>query len=249
MVISVVLIFVIRLFQIQIVDIRYRNSADNNALYYRTVYPMRGVIYDRNGKMVVSNQPSYDVTVVMRNVKNLDTLALCRSLDITREFFESRMADIRNLRKNPGYSPYTNQVFMSQLSVSEVADFRENLYRFDGFDINSRSLRKYSYDAAAHLLGDLGEVSRSDIENDSYYTQGDFIGIQGVEKYYETLMNTKSSENDELLVSLTVEFSTIGDSTMLLELDDSGTISKSSEHEVHVIAPMIITEFKNFFIS
>ncbi|MBO4561539.1 MAG: penicillin-binding protein 2 [Bacteroidaceae bacterium] len=186
MVIAVVLIFVIRLFQIQIVDIRYRNSADNNALYYRTVYPMRGVIYDRNGKMVVSNQPSYDVTVVMRNVKNLDTLALCRSLDITREFFESRMADIRNLRKNPGYSPYTNQVFMSQLSVSEVADFRENLYRFDGFDINSRSLRKYSYDAAAHLLGDLGEVSRSDIENDSYYTQGDFIGIQGVEKYYES---------------------------------------------------------------
>ena len=186
MVISIVLIFVIRLFQIQILDTRYRNSADNNALYYRTVYPMRGVIYDRNDNMVVSNQPSYDVMVVMRNVKDLDTTLFCRSLDITREYFESRMADIRNLRKNPGYSPYTNQVFMSQLSMTEVSDFRENLFRFSGFDINRRSFRKYNYDAAAHLLGDLGEVSRSDIENDSYYTQGDFIGIQGVEKYYES---------------------------------------------------------------
>ena len=105
MVISVVLIYIIRLVQIQLVDTRYRNSADNNALYHRTVYPTRGVIYDRNGRMIVSNQPSFDVTVVMRNVKNLDTLAFCKSLDITREYFDSRMADIRNLRKNPGYSP------------------------------------------------------------------------------------------------------------------------------------------------
>ena len=185
MVITVVLIYVIRLFQIQILDTRYRNSADNNALYYRTVYPTRGVIYDRNGRMIVSNQPSFDVIVVMRNVKELDTLAFCRSLDITREFFESRMADIRNLRKNPGYSPYTEQIFLSQLSFNEISDFRENLYRFKGFDINQRQQRKYSYEAAAHLLGDLGEVSRSEIENDAWYTQGDVIGKQGVEKYYE----------------------------------------------------------------
>ena len=96
MVMAVVLIYLIRLFQIQIIDTRYRNSADNNALYYRTVYPTRGVIYDRKGRMIVSNQPSFDVMVVMRNVKNLDTLALCKSLDITREYFESRMADIRS---------------------------------------------------------------------------------------------------------------------------------------------------------
>ena len=94
MVISVVLIYVIRLFQIQILDTRYRNSADNNALYYRTVYPTRGVIYDRNDRMIVSNQPSFDVMVVMRNVKDLDTLSFCRSLDITKDFFDSRMADI-----------------------------------------------------------------------------------------------------------------------------------------------------------
>lgn len=186
MVITVVLIYVIRLFYIQIVDTRYRNSADNNALYYRTVYPTRGVIYDRQGRMVVGNQPSFDVTVVMRNVKGLDTLAFCRSLNITPEFFESRMADIRNLRKNPGYSSYTEQVFLNQLSVNEVADFRENLYRFNGFGITQRQQRKYNYDAAAHLLGDLGEVSRSEVDNDNWYVQGDVIGKQGVEKYYES---------------------------------------------------------------
>lgn len=188
MIVSVVLIFIIRLFQIQILDTRYRNSADSNALYYRTVYPMRGVIYDRNGQMVVSNQPSYDVVVTMRNVKDLDTLALCRSLDITQEYFDSRIAEIRDRRKNPGYSAYTRQVFLAQLSVDEVSDFKENLYRFAGFDIDRRSIRKYNYDAGAHLLGDLGEVSKSDIEADGFYTQGDFIGKQGVEKYYEPLL-------------------------------------------------------------
>ena len=195
MVISVVLIYIIRLFQIQILDTRYRNSADNNALYYRTVYPTRGVIYDRKGRMIVSNQPSFDVMVVMRNIKGLDTLGLCRSLGITRDYFESRMADIRNLGKNPGYSPYTEQIFMAQLSVSEVSDLRENLFRFNGFSITQRQQRKYSYEAAAHLLGDLGEVSRSEIENDSWYTQGDVIGKQGVEKYYESwLRGEKGTE-------------------------------------------------------
>lgn len=191
MVITVVLIYVIRLFQIQILDTRYRNSADNNALYYRTVYPTRGVIYDRKGRMIVSNEPSFDVVVVMRNVKDLDTLAFCKSLDITREFFDSRMADIRNLRKNPGYSSYTEQIFLNQLSVDEVADFRENLYRFNGFSINQRQQRKYNYDAAAHVLGDLGEVSKAEVDNDSWYVQGDVIGKQGVEKYYETRLRGK----------------------------------------------------------
>lgn len=188
MVIAVVLMYVIRLMQIQLFDTRYRNSADNNALYYRTVYPTRGVINDRQGRMIVSNQPSFDVVVVMRNVHKLDTLAFCRSLDITREYFDERMADIKNRRKNPGYSAYTTQIFMAQLSVDEIADFRENLYRFDGFDINQRQQRKYSYEAGAHLLGDLGEVSRNEIESDEWYSQGDVIGKQGIEKYYESYL-------------------------------------------------------------
>ncbi|MBR5159572.1 MAG: penicillin-binding protein 2 [Bacteroidaceae bacterium] len=195
MVVSVVLLYIIRLVQIQLIDTRYRNSADNNALYYRTVYPTRGVIYDRQGRMIVSNQPSFDVTVVMRNIRNLDTLAFCQSLDITREFFDTRMADIRNRRKNPGYSPYTEQTFLAQLSFEEISEFREKLYRFDGFGITQRQQRKYSYEAGAHLLGDLGEVSKSEIEEDSWYVQGDVIGKQGVEKYYESqLRGEKGTE-------------------------------------------------------
>jgi len=133
--------------------------------------------------------------VVMRNVKDLDTLAFCRSLDITQDFFESRMADIRNRRKNPGYSPYTEQVFMAQMSFDEISDFRENMYRFAGFGLTQRQQRKYNYEAAAHLLGDLGEVSKSEIEEDSWYVQGDVIGKQGVEKYYEAkLRGEKGTE-------------------------------------------------------
>lgn len=191
MVTAVVLLYVARLFFIQIIDTRYSSSANSNALYRRTVYPVRGVIYDRNGKVLVGNSPSYDVMVTMRNVKGIDTLELCRSLDITREFFDERMADIKNLRRNPGYSSYTRQVFMSQLSVEEVSVFRENLFRFNGFDIEGRTLRNYSYSVGAHLLGDMGEVSKNDIEADDYYVRGDFIGKQGVEKFYEKTLRGK----------------------------------------------------------
>ena len=113
MVTAVVLLYVARLFFIQILDTRYSSSANSNALYRRTIYPVRGVIYDRYGKVLVGNSPSYDVIVTMRNVKDIDTMELCRSLDITKEFFDERMAEIKNLRRNPGYSSYTRQVFMS----------------------------------------------------------------------------------------------------------------------------------------
>lgn len=185
MILAVVLLYVIRLFTIQVVDPKYKNSADNNALYYKTIYPMRGGIFDRNEEMIVNNQTSYDVLVVLREINDLDTLRLCGSLDITKEFFDNRMADIKDIRKNPGYSRYTPQVFMSQLSVEEISNLRENLYRFSGFSLNKRSFRLYAHDAAAHMLGDLGEVSKVDIEKDDYYVQGDFIGKQGVEKQYE----------------------------------------------------------------
>lgn len=188
MVIFVVLIYIIRLFNIQILDKRYSRSASSNALYNRTVFPVRGVIYDRDGQILVGNSPSYDVIVTMRNVADLDTLSFCRSLNITREYFDSRMSDIRDIRKNPGYSSYTRQIFMSQLSVEEISDFRENLFMYNGFEIDFRSLRTYSHPVAAHLLGDMGEISKSDIELDDFYMQGDLIGKQGVEKYYEKIL-------------------------------------------------------------
>ncbi|MCQ2126548.1 MAG: penicillin-binding protein 2 [Bacteroidaceae bacterium] len=185
MAVLVAVVYLVRLFSIQLLDHGYKDAADSNALYHKTIYPMRGALMDRNGKLIVSNQPSYDIIVTMRSVHDLDTLAFCQSLGITKETFDSRMADVKNLRRNPGYSSWTRQVFMSQLSAADVSDLKQNLYMFDGFEIDNRTIRRYEYAAGAHMLGDLGEVSKADIEQDPYYSKGDFIGKQGVEKYYE----------------------------------------------------------------
>lgn len=184
-VVGIVLVFVGRLFHLQILNDDYKRHAESNAFLNKTVYPSRGVMYDRNGKLLVSNKPAYDVMVCMRNVKDLDTLAFCQSLGITKDFFDKRMADVKNRRLNPGYSSYTDQLFLSQLTAEDFAMFQEQLYKFQGFSIQRRAIRQYDYPAAGHLFGDLGEVSKKDIANDEYYVQGDFIGKQGIESFYE----------------------------------------------------------------
>lgn len=184
-VLAIVFAFICRLFSLQILDDDYKKHADSNAFLNKTVYPSRGVMYDRNGKLLVSNQPAYDVMVCMRNIKDLDTLAFCQSLGITREYFDKRMADVKNRRLNPGYSSYTDQLFLSQLTAEDFAMFQEQLYKFSGFSIQRRTIRQYEYAVAGHIFGDLGEVSKKDIAKDEYYVQGDFIGKQGIESYYE----------------------------------------------------------------
>ena len=184
-VIAIVLVYIGRLFSLQILNDEYKEYADSNAFLNKTVYPSRGVMYDRTGKLLVSNQPAYDVMVCMRNVKGLDTLAFCQSLGITREFFDKRMADVKNRRLNPGYSSYTDQLFLSQLTAEDFAMFQEQLYKFNGFSIQRRAIRQYNYPVAGHLFGDLGEVSKKQIAADAYYVQGDFIGTQGIESFYE----------------------------------------------------------------
>lgn len=184
-VLAIIAVFIGRLFSLQVLDDKYKEHADSNAFLNKTVYPSRGVMYDRTGKLLVSNQPAYDVIVCMRNVNDLDTLAFCQSLGITREFFDKRMADVKNRRLNPGYSSYTDQLFLSQLTAEDFAMFQEQLYKFSGFSIQRRTIRQYNYPVAGHLFGDLGEVSKKDIAKDEYYVQGDFIGKQGIESYYE----------------------------------------------------------------
>ena len=184
-VLAIVVVFIGRLFSLQVLEDKYKEHADSNAFLNKTVYPSRGVMYDRTGKLLVSNQPAYDVMVCMRSVKDLDTLAFCQSLGITKEFFDKRMADVKNRRLNPGYSSYTDQLFLSQLTAEDFAMFQEQLYKFSGFSIQRRTIRQYNYPVAGHLFGDLGEVSKKDIAKDGYYVQGDFIGKQGIESYYE----------------------------------------------------------------
>ncbi len=182
----IVIVYTVRLFVLQIMSDDYRKSADSNAFLKKIEYPSRGVISDRNGELLVYNQPAYDIMVVMNEAKGrLDTLEFCQALGISKSYFIKRMNDIKDRSKNPGYSRFTQQLFMAQLSNQDFSVFREKLFRFPGFYIQQRSIRQYQYPYAAHVLGDVAEVSESDIENDDYYQAGDFIGKLGIERSYE----------------------------------------------------------------
>ena len=182
----IVVVYIIRLFTLQITSDDYKKSADSNAFLKKIEYPSRGGIYDRNGKLLVYNQPAYDIMVVMNEAKDhLDTLDFCEALNITREDFDNRMATIKDRSKNPGYSRFTQQLFMSQLSEADFSVFQEKMFRFPGFYVQRRSIRQYRYPFAAHVLGDVAEVSPADIEEDDYYQPGDYIGKLGVERSYE----------------------------------------------------------------
>ncbi|MBO5001456.1 MAG: penicillin-binding protein 2 [Prevotella sp.] len=187
--ILIVIIYLIRLFTLQIMSDDYKKNADSNALLKKVEYPARGIITDRNGKLLVYNQHAYDVMVVMNEQKDrIDTLDFCETLGITPDFFKERMAEIKDRNKNPGYSRYTQQLFLSQLSNEEFSVFQEKIYRFPGFYVRRRSIRQYTMPYAAHVLGDVAEVSQGDIDNDDYYQRGDYIGKQGVEKSYEDVL-------------------------------------------------------------
>lgn len=183
---TIVFVYVVRLFMLQLMSDDYKKNADSNAFMKKVEFPARGVIKDRHGRLLVYNQPAYDIMVVMNEENgHLDTLDFCQTLGITKEFFEQRMRDIKDRSKNPGYSRFTQQMFMSQLSDHEFSVFQEKKFRYPGFYFQRRSIRQYQYPYATHVLGDVAEVSSSDIENDNYYQPGDYIGKLGVERSYE----------------------------------------------------------------
>ena len=184
--IFIVAVYIVRLFMLQISSDDYKKSADSNAFLKKVDFPARGVITDRNGKLLVFNQPSYDIMVVMNETQDrLDTVEFCNALNITREEFDQRMTTMKDRSRNPGYSRFTEQLFMSQLSDKDFSVFQEKMFRFPGFYVQRRSIRQYQYPYAAHVLGDVAEVSPADIENDDYYQPGDYIGKLGVERSYE----------------------------------------------------------------
>ena len=179
-------IFLVRLFDLQINDEKYKRSADSNAFLKKTVYPSRGLIYDRNGELVVFNQPAYDVMLITRDVQPFDTLDFCATLNITKEQFDKRITDMKDRRLNPGYSSYTPQRLITQLSAQDYGRLQEKLYRFPGFFIQKRILRQYKHPTAANVLGNIREVSGDDIKRDDYYSPGDYTGDLGIEKSYES---------------------------------------------------------------
>lgn len=179
----VVFIYILRLFSMQIMEDKYKDAADSNAFLKRTLYPPRGLIYDRNGELLVYNQPAYDIMLIKREMpQDFDTIDFCSTLDITKEEFIERIHDLSQKR---GYSRYTPQIFMTQLSMENIAKLQEKLYKFPGFSLQNRTLRDYTYPSACHVLGSIGEVSQSDIDADDYYKRGDYAGRDGIEYTYE----------------------------------------------------------------
>ncbi len=192
-------VFVIKLFILQVYDPSYKFSAESNTRRKVTQYPSRGLVYDRNGKLLVSNQAVYDVMVVPREIVPFDSLDFCKSLgfsmDELRDMFEEMRLNIRR-RKISTYKP---SVFLKQLSAEQYGRFQEKLYKFKGFFVQRRTLRKYEYPSAAHVLGYVGEVNDAILKQDGYYTQGDYAGIMGIEQTYEEELRGKKGVKSVLV--------------------------------------------------
>ncbi len=176
------LLFLVRLFYVQLLVDKYILSANNNVLRYMTQYPARGLVFDRRGKLLVYNEAAYDLMVIPRQVKNPDTAAICELIEITRQEFISRLKRARN------YSPYKPSIFEAQITRENYGFLEEKLFRFPGFFVQSRTLRKYTYPIAAHTLGYIGEANPEVIAKNPYYKSGDYIGISGIEKSYEEIL-------------------------------------------------------------
>ncbi len=194
----IAIIYGVRLFDLQIKETKYKQSADTNAFLRKTIYPSRGLMYDRNGELVVFNQPAYDIMLIPRDVQPFDTLDFCNTLNITKEQLDKRFADMKNKRLNPGYSSYTPQKLISHLSAQDYGRLQEKLYRFPGFFIQKRILRQYNHATAANVLGNIREVNAKDIERDDYYSPGDYCGDLGVEKSYER--HLRGLKGEEILI-------------------------------------------------
>lgn len=191
----VAVIYLIRLFGLQIQDDKYKSYADNNAFLRKTVYPSRGMIYDRNDSLVVFNQPAYDVMMIPRDVHDFDTLDFCRTLSMTPAEFRERLAAMKNSRS---YSSYTPQTLITHLSAKDYGKLQEKLYRYPGFFIQKRILREYGYEAAANVLGNIREVNERDIERDEYYRPGDYCGDLGIEKSFDH--HLRGIKGEEILI-------------------------------------------------
>lgn len=176
------IIFVTRLFYIQVIDKSYALSANNNVLRYVTQYPARGLVYDRNGKLLVYNEAVYDLMVLPSQVKKIDTAEFCALLDITVEGFKERITKAKE------YSRYKPSLFEKQLSKETYGFLEEKMYRYKGFFVQPRTLRKYPTPIGAHLFGYVGEVTHSIIEKNPYYKSGDYIGVSGIEQTYEEVL-------------------------------------------------------------
>lgn len=215
-----VCIYLVRLFDLQVREDKYKENAISNAFLRRVIYPARGLMYDRTGRLLVFNQPAYDVMLIPKDVgKDVDTLALSKVLNIPMDELRKRWEEMKDPRRNPGYSAYTPQKLISHLSQEDYGRLQEKLYLFPGFFIQKRTVRQYSSHAAGNILGNIREVSARDVEADPYYRPGDYTGDLGVEKSYEGAL--RGQKGVEILMK-----------------DASGRIKGKYENGIHDISPV-----------
>jgi penicillin-binding protein 2 len=184
--ILVALLFIIRFFYLQVIDNSYKLSAENIVLRNVRDYPPRGLIYDRNGKLLVFNEAAYDLMIIPNRVKNFDTSMFCDLIDIDKQTFKKK------INKAKRYSHYKPTTFMKQISKKDIGKIQEKLYAFNGLYIQTRTLRQYPLPIAGHMLGSIAEVNQKEIDNDGFYQPGDYIGKSGIERYYEKYLRGKS---------------------------------------------------------
>ncbi|MDR0363869.1 MAG: penicillin-binding protein 2 [Bacteroidales bacterium] len=190
---AIVLVYILWLFYVQVIDKSYQVKSENNTMRNITLFPPRGLIYDRDGLLLVSNEVAYDLMVVPRLVKPMDTLAFCNILNIDIQYFREQLHAARN------YSRYKASIMASQLSKEMAGYFQEKLYEFPGFYLQSRTIRLYDEKIAAHAIGYIGEVDRTDIAKDDYYRAGDYIGRSGIEAFYERELRGKKGKSVRLV--------------------------------------------------
>lgn len=175
-------IYILRLFYLQVISNDYKIYATRNSLRPEVIFPARGVIFDRNGELLVQNQAAYDLMMTPREVKYFDTLELCRTLKVEK-------ADlIESINKAKSYSRVKPSIIVKQISPDVYAPFQEKLYRYPGFFVQTRTLRQYPRKIGSHILGYIGEVTPKTIETNKYYKSGDYIGASGLEQSYEDVL-------------------------------------------------------------
>ena len=186
-------ILIAKLFSIQVIDDRYKESAENNTKVYTTIYPTRGIIHDRNGKILVGNKVAYDLMVTPSEVDGFDTLALAEVLDVTPEFIEERMEEFKANRRKIGFQ---SVVMMKKLPPETYMKFAEVAYQFPGFRGQARSLREYPFNAGGNLLGYVSEVNESYLKNHpDEYKAGDYAGMTGIEAAREKELRGEKGYN------------------------------------------------------
>ena len=173
------MVFIVRLFQLQVLNTSYQKLSDNNAILSISDFPERGFIYDRNGSLLVANQAAYDIMIIPENVTPFDTISFCKLADIPKEKL------IVNLKKARRFSKRLPSVIVNQISKETYAKLQEQMWKYEGFFIQKKSLRDYRIDFGANVLGYVSEVNTNDLKNDEYYQLGEIIGRQGIEKSYE----------------------------------------------------------------